>query len=245
MLELRSFTRSLERSRRALNRTDRPATFALAGREWDLLGGVFSPADSATTRVAAEVLGLAGGTQPDFWRQGSFLEIGCGTGVIAVSAALAGCPRVVATDVNPAAVRNAEANVARHGVADRVRVVHSDLFAALDPAERFDTVYWHSNFVLAPDDYPYATDHERAYVDPGYRAHRRYLTGAPELLTEGGSALLQFSDRGDLALLHDIAAECGRELRVFDRREFLEGGERIAHLLLGITAAGRPGAAAG
>jgi release factor glutamine methyltransferase len=132
-------------------------------------------------------------------------------------------------------VRNTEINAARHGMADRVRVVHSDLFSALDPAERFDTVYWHSNFVLAPDDYRYETDHERAYVDPGYRAHRRYLVEAPGLLTEGGSALLQFSDRGDLSLLRDMAAECGRTLRVLDGRSFLEGEERIEHLLLEIV----------
>nr|WP_168513854.1 class I SAM-dependent methyltransferase [Streptomyces sp. S1D4-11]QIY99815.1 class I SAM-dependent methyltransferase [Streptomyces sp. S1D4-11] len=236
MAELKSYVRSLERSRRALTRTDRPEMFALANREWDVLGGVFSPAFSATTRVAMEVLGLVGDEEPDFWRRsGSFLEIGSGTGIIAVSAALAGCERVVATDINPDAVRNTEINAARHDMADRVRVVHSDLFSALDPAERFDTVYWHSNFVLAPDDYRYETDHERAYVDPGYRAHRRYLVEAPGLLTEGGSALLQFSDRGDLSLLHDMAAECGRTLRVLDGRGFLEGEERIEHLLLEIV----------
>ena len=36
------------------------------------------------------------------------------------------------------------------------------VFAALDADDRFDCVYWHSNFVLAPDDYRYRGDHERA-----------------------------------------------------------------------------------
>jgi release factor glutamine methyltransferase len=235
MTELKSYVRSLERSRRALTREDRPKTFAMAGREWDLLDGVFAPPFSATTGVALEILGLVGGGEPRFRSQGSFLDVGSGTGVIAVSAALAGCTRVVATDISLSAVKNTQMNAARHQVTDRVRVVHSDLFSALDADDRFDTVYWHSNFVLAPAEYRYETEHEAAYIDPGYQAHRRYLAEAPLLLTEGGRALLQFSDRGDLDRLHELAADCGRELNVLCRHAFPEGTETIEHILLEIT----------
>ncbi|WP_051093885.1 MULTISPECIES: methyltransferase domain-containing protein [unclassified Streptomyces] len=144
---------------------------------------------------------------------GSLLEVGSGTDTIAVSAALPGCARVVASDINVHAVRNAALNATRHGVADRVRAVHSDLFAQLPAEERFDTVYWHSTFGLAPTGYRYRSDHERAYVDPGYAAHRRYLSQAPDRLIPGGRALLHFSSRGDLTTLHRIARETGRQLR--------------------------------
>ncbi|MEU1226362.1 50S ribosomal protein L11 methyltransferase [Streptomyces sp. NPDC005828] len=233
----------------------------MADREWDLLDGVFAPPFSPSTGVAMELLGLTG---PDRgpWR-GSFLEVGCGTGVIAVSAALAGCDRVTALDISEQAVRNTGMNAARHGVADRVKVLHSDLFDGLagdDGAdgpvgggadglvggdadgraggERFDTVYWHSNFVLAPPAYRYETMHERAYVDPGYRAHRRFLAEAPSYLTGGGRVLLHFSDRGDLASLHAIAEECGRELRVLRGRSDREGGDAVEHTLFEIASAG-------
>jgi release factor glutamine methyltransferase len=234
--EIKSYVLSLERSRSALRREDRPDVFSMAGRDWDLLDGVFAPPFSATTGIAMEILGLSGDGDFRFARHGSFLEIGSGTGIIAVSAALSGCPRVVATDINPRAVKNTEMNAARHGVADRVDAVHGDLFSALDGDARFDTVYWHSNFVLAPPDYRYETDHECAYVDPGYRAHQRYLDEAPSRLTASGSALLQFSDRGDVDLLHKMAAECGRELRELHRRDFLEGSETIEHILFEIRA---------
>ncbi|MEU2157189.1 methyltransferase domain-containing protein [Streptomyces sp. NPDC019396] len=234
MTEHRSYLRSLERSRRSLTREDRPEVFAMAGREWDLLDGVFAPPFSATTGIALDVLGLTGDDEPRYRPGGSFLEIGTGTGIIAVSAALAGCARVVAADISTAAVRNTALNAVRHGVGDRLRAVHSDLFAALDADERFDTVYWHSNFVLAPPDYRPETQHEIAYVDPGYQAHRRYLSEAPGLLAEGGSALLQFSDRGDVALLHEMADSCERELVVRDRRRFLEGAEELEHILFEI-----------
>ncbi|WHM38272.1 50S ribosomal protein L11 methyltransferase [Streptomyces sp. BPTC-684] len=234
MTEIKNYLRSLERSRAALLREDRPRTFALAGREWDLLDGVFAPPFSASTGAAMELLGLTGRRQAPW--HGSLLEVGCGTGVIAVCAALAGADPVTALDINEQAVRNTEMNAHRHGVADRLTAVHSDLFDALGTDERYDTVYWHSNFVLAPPTYRHETVHEQAYVDPGYRAHRRYLAGAPAFAAAGGRVLLHFSDRGDIDALHEIAAECGRALRVLDSRPIDEGEETVEHILYEITA---------
>ncbi|PKV86268.1 methyltransferase domain-containing protein [Streptomyces sp. TLI_146] len=234
MTEIKNYLRSLERSRAALLRADRPRTFTLAGHEWDLLDGVFAPPFSASTGAAVELLGLSGPRQRP-WR-GSLLEVGCGTGVIAVRAALAGAGPVTALDINEQAVRNTEMNAHRHGVADRLTAVHSDLFDALEPGRSYDTVYWHSNFVLAPPTYRHETVHEQAYVDPGYRAHRRYLAEAPAFAAAGGRVLLHFSDRGDIDALHRIAAECDRTLRVLDSRRIEEGEETVEHILYGITA---------
>ncbi len=233
-----SYVRSLERSRLSLTRPDRPAEFDLMGLRWDLLDEVFAPVFSPSTAVALDLLGLADAAPGDW--SGSFLEIGCGTGVIAVRGALAGCERVVAADVNPRAVENAALNAVRHGVADRVRAVRSDLFSALQQ-ERFDKVFWSSNYVRAPEDYTYRCMHERAYVDPGYRAHRRYLAEAPRLLAPGGRVLLHFSSRGDLDELYGIAREYGRELRVVRSVELVEGeygDDVVEHLLLEVLAGG-------
>ncbi|MEU5796873.1 methyltransferase domain-containing protein [Streptomyces sp. NPDC047813] len=237
MTERTSYERSLERSRAALNRPDRPDTFTMAGREWDLLDDVFAPPFSGTTGAAMDVLGLTGTHAPLLRAGGSFLEVGSGTGIIAVMVALRGAARVVATDINARAVENTRRNAGRHGVGDRVRAVHSDLFSALDADDRFDCVYWHSNFVLAPDDYRYRGDHERAYIDTGYRAHERYLAEAPLRLAPGGRALLQFSDRGDLARLTALATAHGRRLEVLRRHSFPEGTETLEHILLEISVA--------
>jgi release factor glutamine methyltransferase len=198
--------------------------------------GVFAPVYSPSTGVALDFLGLG---EPGDGRthHGSFLEIGSGTGVIAVTAALAGHGPVVASDINPRAVRNTAVNARRHGMADRVRSVQGDLFSGLDADERFDTVFWSSNYVLGPDQYRYESDHERAYVDAGYRSHRRYLEQAPLRTTPGGRALLHFSSRGDYPYLTRIAAETGRELRVLTAcpiREGEYGDDLVEHLLLQI-----------
>ncbi|MGK5731068.1 methyltransferase domain-containing protein [Streptomyces sp. URMC 124] len=245
--QLQSYVRSLRRSAESLHRPDRPDVFTLDGREWDLLDGVFAPPFSASTGVAMELLAAEQGKQGTQGTQGtqgaaagrrrSLLEIGCGTGVIAVTAALTGHDRVVASDISPQAARNTALNAARHGVADRVRTLCGDLFAPLGEHERFDTVYWHSNFVKAPAHYVYGSMHERAYVDAGYAAHRRYLAGAHDHLAPGGRVLLHFSDRGDVLGLRRTARECGRGLRVLRSLRVREGRETVEHMLIEVTAA--------
>ncbi|MFI2431587.1 methyltransferase domain-containing protein [Streptomyces sp. NPDC018693] len=233
---LKSYERSLRRSHLSATRKDRPREFSLCGREWDLLDEVFAPVYSPSTGVALELLGL--NRRPPVAGSGAFLEVGCGTGVIAVMSALAGYERVVASDISPRAVENAAVNAERHGVTSRVRAVHSDLFSGLDDDERFDVVFWSSNYVLGPDTYEYKALHECAYVDPGYRTHRRYLEQAPGRTTPGGRALLHFSDRGDLAELYRIADACGRGLRVLEScrvREGEYGDDLVEHMLIEIT----------
>lgn len=212
-----------------------------------MFDGVFSPADSPSSAIGLAFLGL--GAMPDAPAgaasepsgavagkppTSSFLEVGSGTGVIAVRAALAGCT-VTAVDINPEAVRNTAANAALHHRSHQVRALHSDLFSALGAGERFDTVFWSSNYVLAPDGFRYRSISERAYVDPGYAAHRRYLAEAPDRVRPGGRALLHFSSRGNLAELCRIAEECGRSLTIRRFHPVREGADLVDHMLLEIT----------
>ena len=219
-----AYVRSLERSRHSNTRTDRPRVFSLAGREWDLLDSVFPPVYSPSTAAFLDLL--------DFPVGGSMIEVGCGAGVIAVSAALAGCAHVVATDLNPEAARNAELNAARHGVADRVRCAPGDVFGALDPGDVFDLVFWHSNFVLAPPDLDGLSAHDLAYVDPGYRAHRTYLAEASSRVRPGGDALLGFSSRGDLDRLRALADTVDVALDVVDTKQVPEADTVVEYQLL-------------
>jgi len=55
------------------------------------------------------------------------LDLGTGTGILAVAAAKLGAGEVVALDTDPEAVRSARENVARNGVGSRVKVVLGSL----------------------------------------------------------------------------------------------------------------------
>jgi len=71
----------------------------------------------------------------------AFLDIGTGSGILAIAAAKLGYAPVMAFDVDPQAVRVARANARANGVARAVRIFRADLSALPGrPARRFDVV---------------------------------------------------------------------------------------------------------
>jgi type II protein arginine methyltransferase len=95
------------------------------------------------------------------------LEIGAGTGVLAMMAARAGATQVVSCEMNPAVAAKAREIVARNGYADRVRIIakHSDtLDAKTDMGGRADVLVSEiiSNNLLGED---VLSAHERALRD--------------------------------------------------------------------------------
>ena len=114
----------------------------------------------------------------DGGRVGRILDLGTGSGCIAVACALAFPEaRVDAVDASPGAIAVARRNVARLDLEGRVRVVESDLFEGLErepgrPAgARYDLI------VSNP---PYVTDEELAGLAPEFRAE-------PALALAGGA----------------------------------------------------------
>lgn len=81
-----------------------------------------------------------------------------------------------------------------------------DLLDVLAPGERFDVIFWNSNFVCAPSDHVIGGDEHRAFCDPGYLAHDRFLTEALRYPASGGALLLGSSGQGNAdalqAMLH-------------------------------------------
>jgi ribosomal protein L11 methyltransferase len=86
-------------------------------------GRAFGTGGHATTRLCLELLAEE--------RRGGVLDVGCGSGVIAVAAARLGFEPVVAVDVEPQAVEATLANAAANGVVVKARV--ADATTALLP----------------------------------------------------------------------------------------------------------------
>ena len=70
------------------------------------------------------------------------LDMGCGSGILAIAAAKTWPARVLASDIDPAAVRVAAANARANQVAARVRVIKSDAYASREISRRspFDLI---------------------------------------------------------------------------------------------------------
>lgn len=90
-------------------------------------GRAFGTGSHATTRLCVDLLA---GTE----RRGSLLDVGCGSGVLAIAAARLGFAPVLAVDVDPVAVETTRANASVNGVAIEVRVADA-LRDALEPAD--------------------------------------------------------------------------------------------------------------
>jgi ribosomal protein L11 methyltransferase len=75
----------------------------------------------------------------------SVLDVGCGSGILALAALRLGASRAVGLDTDPLAVAAARANAERNGLADRLEVAEGTL--ASEPAERHPLVL--ANLVAA------------------------------------------------------------------------------------------------
>jgi release factor glutamine methyltransferase len=183
-----------------------PRVCRLLGLEWDVLPDVYAPDLTRCAALYAEWLTYDAGS--------SFCELGCGTGYLAVTAALRGCTPVHAADINITAVRNARLNAVRHGVSKIVSTSSGDMFAALAGGARYDTIFWNSSFIDAPSGALPASDLERAFFDPDYAAHASFLRGAREHLAPGGRLILGFASLGNRERLQALATQNAWSLRV-------------------------------
>jgi ribosomal protein L11 methyltransferase len=87
-------------------------------------GGAFGTGEHATTRLCLEAL------ERHVRPGGRWIDVGCGSGILAVAACLCGAVEVLALDIDAEAARVARATADRNAVADRVRVARAGPEAA-------------------------------------------------------------------------------------------------------------------
>jgi len=133
-------------------------------------------------------------------------DLGTGSGCIAVALARE-LPRaeVWAVDNSPAALHIAATNAQRHGVADRIRFLHSDLFASAGGV-RFDAIVANPPYVCSADVerlQPEVRWEPRQALDGGSTGRgviERVLKTAPEHLVDGGWLLMEIGADQDAAV---------------------------------------------
>jgi release factor glutamine methyltransferase len=138
------------------------------------------------------------------------IDIGTGTGILALAAARAGAAFVVAADINPNAALNAADNARANGLSGRVGAVCSDLLAALKPGPLFDVI------LSSP---PKHAGEPRNLADLGWHAgpKYRYITAlfdhARAHLAPGGVMYVMVSSDSDLDLLGMLVDRAGFKAR--------------------------------
>jgi homocysteine S-methyltransferase len=141
------------------------------------------------------------------------LDMGCGTGLLAVQMARNGAAHVHAIDIDEAAVANTLTNAFRNGVADRVTAAAVDLFPWV-PEERYDVLVA-SLYQMPVDPFEQVSTHRpRDYWGRNLIDHLIALL--PEALADDGVAyVMQLSIIGQQRTAEQLTA-LGFSARVVD-----------------------------
>lgn len=87
-------------------------------------GMAFGTGTHETTAMCVEMI-------EKHYRGGSVLDVGTGSGILAIAAARLGAERVLGVDIDPMAVRVAQENVEKNGLASIIDIRQGDLVAGL------------------------------------------------------------------------------------------------------------------
>jgi len=123
------------------------------------------------------------------------VDIGTGTGCLALILAQRGIEHVVATDIDIRAVACARDNIQRFGYSDRIQVHQSDLFPAEDLDQRASLIVFNPPWIPGNA----ASTVERAVFDTkDSDVLKAFLREAPRRLDDGGVIWLLISDFAEL-----------------------------------------------
>ncbi len=198
-------------------------------RAFELRPGVLVPRPDTELLAerALEAVAEAAGDPP------LVVDLGCGSGVLAVTIALETPARALAVDLAPEAIAVTRANSRRHGVEDRVGVVRGDWLAALP--ERFA-----GGVDVIVSNPPYVSEGEYATLAPEIRRfeprgavcsapdplafHRRTAEGLARWLRPGGRVLVEVG-RGQAGDVERLFRDAG--VTALQRHADLAGIERV------------------
>ncbi len=163
--------------------------------------GVFHPAFFFSTKLLLnymETMELHGKT---------LLEIGAGTGLIAIYAATRGAT-VTASDISKNAVRSIEQNALLNRV--KVKVHYSDLFDTL-PLQWFDMIVvnppYYKKYPLQESDYAWYCGEQGEYF-------KRFFSGLGKYRGMNSTTLMVLSDECDIAMVKAYAQGNGFAMNV-------------------------------
>lgn len=168
---------------------------------------VFSP-DPTTTHSVQMLLD----TMPDMTGK-RVLDIGTGTGVLAIKAAFNGAKEVVATEVDDDAIENARRNVAFFELDNCIQIKRQDRFEELG---KFDAILMNIIFANRPKTASAWEQEKFNSLD----LHRRLLKSLPDILESNGICTLGFASFGDIGGLAKLLTQYSYTYSIQSQKAF-------------------------
>ncbi|MES2470825.1 MAG: HemK2/MTQ2 family protein methyltransferase [Patescibacteria group bacterium] len=138
-------------------------------------------------------------------------DIGTGTGLVALYAKKQGATYVLATDLNPDALKNARRNSKLLNL--NIVVRKADVFGKVKT--RFDVITWNPPFT----DHPATRSHDISFWDKNHVSVKKFFKNVSNHLKPGGRAYICWSSFGDTDLIKKIADENGYKLEEVGHKE--------------------------
>jgi len=175
--------------------TRKPCIKKLAGFEYSVLPNVYK--GSTDTELFCKILDIRKGQ--DVW------DIGTGTGLIAITAKLKGAGCVLATDLNPDAVKNAKKNSRLLRL--KIDVRQADVFGEIN--KKVDIITFNPPFTNQKA----KQKHEISFWDKDHKTLRNFFSNVRKHLKPNGRAFIAWSSFGDTRKLRKIAKEFDYSLK--------------------------------
>lgn len=187
------------------------------GIELLVMPGVFPPRDD--TRLLIDILALK--------NSDAVLDVGTGTGALAIWAARNGAARVLATDIAGAAAYNARQNVQRLDLGDCIEVRSGHMFSCISRFETFDLILAN----LPGRNKVAADDTAAAQWDTEFKAHRALFEGARNHLGPNGAIYMVKANYPDLPATIELAESNGFRASIVSEATAAGSDPRIYYAL--------------
>ena len=162
------------------NRSTQPYDIVMDGLKITVEKDVFPPDMGYTSRYLAKVLTT--------YSPASALDMGCGTGYLAMVMRRRGTPEVWALDHHFSAVACARSNFVKNGLAD-IYIEQSDLFGAIPQGVKFDLIVFNHPYYPVFGDVIFGLG-----SDGGGKIIERFVSQVAKYLLPDGMFLMPFSD---------------------------------------------------
>lgn len=178
----------------------KPYTKKLAGFEYSVLPHVYK--GSTDTELFCRILKIK--KDQDVW------DIGTGTGLIALTAKQKGARYVLATDLNPDAVKNTKLNSKLLGL--NIDVRQADIFGFIK--KKVDIITFNPPYT----DQKIEQKHQISFWDKDHASVRGFFLNLRKHLKPKGKAFIAWSSFGDTKCLKSIAMEYNFSLKQIGKK---------------------------
>ena len=197
----------------AVIKRKQPYVVKIDGFVMQVAQDVFPPDVGQTSALLGRVLGK--------YRPCWALDMGCGTGYLAMILKRNGALHVFAVDNHKPALRCTRANIKRN-LLGGIRVVESNLFEKISTKISFDLIVFNQPY------YPTQNVMFGMGRQGGHFIIEHFLSHAQEYLTDDGVVIMPFSEF--VGTMHDpkhIAAQCGYGVKVIATKRTVLGKHYI------------------